>query len=74
MRTTVNLDDDVLSAAKQLARKRATSLGQALSDIARRGLEPRPAGPIRNGVVLLTPRRGSKKVTMELVNRLRDDE
>jgi hypothetical protein len=74
MRTTVNLDDDVLSAAKQLARKRATSLGQALSDIARRGLEPRPAGPVRNGVVLLASRRGSKKVTMELVNRLRDDE
>jgi hypothetical protein len=74
MRTTVNLDEDVLAAAKQLARKRASTLGRTLSDIARRGLQPQPAGEVRNGVHLLPVRPGSKKVTMELVNQLRDDE
>jgi hypothetical protein len=58
MRTTVNLDDDVLAAAKQLARERASTLGQTLSDIARRGLQPGPAPQYRNGVPLLATRPG----------------
>ena len=74
MRTTVNLDDDVLAAAKQLARKRASTLGQTLSDIARRGLQPQPAGQVRNGVRLLATRPGTQKGTLALVNQLRDDE
>ena len=74
MRTTINLDDDVLAAAKQLARKRSSTLGQTLSDIMRRGLQPQPTWQVRNGVPLLETRPGSKKVTMELVNQLRDEE
>ena len=74
MRTTVNLDDDVLAAAKQLARERASTLGRTLSDIARRGLQPGPAPQYRNGVPLLATRPGTKRVTLELVNQLRDDE
>jgi hypothetical protein len=74
MRTTINLDDDILSAARQLARQRDSTLGQALSDIARRGLQPQATAPIRNGVPLLAPRPGGKKTTMALVNRFRDEE
>ena len=74
MRTTVNIDEDVLAAAKQLARQRATTLGRTLSDIAWRGLQPGPAPQYRNGVPLLATRPGTKKVTIELVNQLRDDE
>ena len=74
MRTTINLDDDVLAAAKKLARERASTLGQTLSDIARRGLQPQPAGPVRNGVRVFPTHPGAKKTTMELVNQLRDDE
>jgi len=70
----VNLDDDVLAAAKQLARERASTLGRTLSDIARRGLQPGPVPQYRNGVPLLATRPGTKKVTMDLVNQLRDDE
>lgn len=40
MRTTLSIDDDVLVAAKELAAVDATSVGQALSMLARRGLSP----------------------------------
>ena len=38
MRTTLDLDDQVLAAARALARARGTSLGEAVSELARRGL------------------------------------
>lgn len=37
MRTTVTIDDDVLAVARGLAERNRTSLGQALSELARRG-------------------------------------
>ncbi len=74
MRTTLDLDPDVLQAAKELAASRKSTAGKVLSELARRALES-PASPrVRNGVPLL-PRRpaGSPKPTMKLVNDLRDD-
>lgn len=44
MRTTVNIDDDVLNAAKSLSRGTGRSLGTVLSELARRGLQPREPG------------------------------
>ena len=38
VRTTVTLDDDVFTAAQTLARSSGKTLGQVLSDLARRGL------------------------------------
>ena len=75
MRTTLDIDEDVLQAAKELGALHGTSAGRALSDLARRGLHPRPPETIvRNGVPLLPERAGERLVTMETVNRLRDDE
>ncbi len=45
MRTTVDIDDTVLAAARSLARARGVSLGQALSELARRGLSCPDATP-----------------------------
>lgn len=42
MRTTLNLDADVAEAARALARAERRSLGAVVSDLARRGLAPRP--------------------------------
>lgn len=39
MRTTVTLDDDVAEAAKALAQVSGRTLGQALSELARKGLK-----------------------------------
>jgi hypothetical protein len=40
MRTTINLPDDVYRAARSLADVNGTSLGDALAELARRGLRP----------------------------------
>ena len=45
MRTTVTIDDDVLAVAKALASRRGSSLGSALSELARRGF--RSVVPVR---------------------------
>jgi len=76
MRTTVDLDEDILRTAKALARENEQSLGRVLSDLARRGLKP-PIRKVkmRNGVPLLMPKRGAPMITPELVKELleRDD-
>ena len=41
MRTTLDLDDAVLAAARALSQSTGTSLGAAVSELARRGLQPR---------------------------------
>ena len=75
MRTTLDIDDDVLQAVKEIAAIRQVTAGQALSQLARKGLEPPPGGErIRNGVPLLPSRGpGAPRGTMKLVNELRDD-
>jgi hypothetical protein len=75
MRTTLDIDDDVLQAAKELAANRRTSAGKVLSELARKALQPKRRTAERNGVPLL-PRRpaGSPRPTMDLVNRLRDEQ
>ncbi len=40
MRTTIDLDDDVLHAVRIVARVEQKSLGRVLSELARRGLTP----------------------------------
>lgn len=41
MRTTLNLDDDVMEAARAMARFERRPLGRVVSELARRGLAPR---------------------------------
>jgi hypothetical protein len=73
MRTTLAIDDDVLAAAKAIAQQDNRSIGEVVSDLARRALH-RPSAPaVRNGVPLL-PRRDAKAiVTLATVNALRDE-
>jgi len=74
MRTTVDIDEDVLQAARELATSRKSSVGRVLSDLARQALRPARKGEgVRNGVPMLPSRPGEGIVTMDAVNRLRDD-
>jgi hypothetical protein len=74
MRTTLAIDDDVLAAAKGLAEQQGRSLGEVISSLARRGLQPRsPPSKTRNGLPLLPVGSAAKPVNLELVNRLRDE-
>jgi hypothetical protein len=74
MRTTLDIEDDILQAVKQIALNRGATAGRVLSELAREALEPANSRTLRNGVALL-PRRpaGGAKPTMALVNSLRDD-
>jgi len=70
VRTTLDIDDDVLCAAKELAAIQKTSTGKVISDLARAALRRRSvvASRTRNGLPLLPGRR--KLVTVEQVDRL----
>jgi hypothetical protein len=74
MRTTLDVDDDVLQAAREIAANRGTTIGMALSELARKGLGRARGGGVRNGVPLMPRRRkGSPRPTLDTVNRLRDE-
>lgn len=66
MRTTLDIADDVLFAAKELARRDKKSVGQVISELARRAFASpatAPEGAPRGGIV-----------SNELIDRLRDEE
>jgi hypothetical protein len=77
MRTTLDIEDDVLQAAKELAQREGGTAGQVISALARRGLALPAAGrknrsAMRGGVPVL-PSRG-EVVTLEHVQQLQDKE
>ena len=52
MRTTLTIDDDVLAVARALAERNGSSLGKALSELARRGFRSsRETGDKGDGTV-----------------------
>ena len=74
MRTTLAIDDDVLSAAKEIALTERKSVGEVISALARRALVPQDShAKTRNGVPLLKVRKAGQRVTSELVHRLREE-
>jgi len=79
VRTTINIEDDVLQAAKELARREGSTTGRMLSALARRGLNSggRPAkgsrgGRVRGGVPVV-PSRG-EVITIEKTRILANEE
>jgi len=74
MRTTLAIDDDVLLAAKALAKQQHRSVGKVISDLARSAMRrPSSTGGHRNGIPPLSPQPDAPLVRLELVNTLRDD-
>jgi hypothetical protein len=76
MRTTLDIDDDVLLAAKQLAKNRNSTAGEVISDLARQALTKSSSGEgetrYRNGFRLL-PRTGTI-ITSEMVKKWLEEE
>jgi hypothetical protein len=73
MRTTLTIDDDVLAAARALARQRRRSIGEVVSELARQSLRRPPEQRQRHGVPLLPVSNPEAVVTLEIVNALRDE-
>ena len=83
MRTTLDIDDDVLDAAKALARAAHTTSGKVISEVMRRAIQQGlahgdPAPVLRAsepvavyGFVPMTS--GGKIVTNDMVRALRDE-
>jgi hypothetical protein len=74
MRTTLRLDDDILLAVQERARREKRTAGEVLSDLARQALMGRP-GPREkehHGFTPLPPR--GPAISNALIDRLREDE
>jgi hypothetical protein len=74
VRTTLNLDEDVMLAVKERARRERRTAGEVLSDLARQALAG-GAAPARGGAhgFRPLPHRG-RPVSNALIDRLREDE
>jgi negative regulator of replication initiation len=74
MRTTLNLDDDVVELLKDYAESRSVALGKAASDLVRRGLTAPVQTRMVNGFCTVVLAANSPKVTSEQVKHLLEDE
>jgi hypothetical protein len=75
MRTTLDIDDDVLQAAKELAASQRSTAGKVLSDLARKALTKpldSASSQRRNAFRMMPPTDGI--VTPEMIDRLREDD
>jgi hypothetical protein len=77
MRTTIDLDEDVLLAVQERARREKRSAGKVLSELARQAIAAQrgrtgQTGRSRHGFQPL-PRRGAA-VSNALIDRLREEE
>ena len=74
MRTTLDIEDDVLQAAKELAKQEGTTAGHVISSLARKALSSASTKKItmRNGVPVLASR--GEIITMEKIQAIMDKE
>lgn len=77
MRTTLDIDPDILSAVKARARRERRSAGAVLSDLARQSLtgrvEPGPSGEVEVFYGFRPLPADGRRVSNETVERLRDE-
>lgn len=73
VRTTLDLDDDLLGAARELAAAERRSLGSVISELARRGLTPSRVDADGMLPVIRVPA-GTPAITPEMVRRALDED
>jgi len=69
----LEIDDDVITSAKELARLEGRSLGSVISDLARKGLTPAKVDS-DDGVPVIRVPAGSAPITPEAVRRGLDED
>jgi len=74
MRTTLNIDEDLLAAAKAMAAQQGVSIGKIVSELMRKGLTPAREPKLRPGYfpVFDIPE-GARPITSETVTRAEED-
>lgn len=83
MRTTLDIDDDILAAAKELAKAEGKTAGRVLSELARRALTTAPGltpGMSEQATAYegddawpTFPRRGGPLVTTEMIRKIEEE-
>jgi hypothetical protein len=73
MRTTLNIDDDVVAAARELAEGESRSLGSVISELARRGLTPARVES-EDGLPVIRVPPGTPAITPSMVRRALDED
>jgi hypothetical protein len=74
MRTTLDIDDDVLQAVKERAAMQKKTAGKLVSEMMREALCPPTKYTIRNGVPIIHRKPGSRIITNEDVKRWMDED
>ena len=69
MRTTLNIEDEALAKLKKYAEERRLSLGEAASDLIRRGAEAAPKFKKKNGWVIFDLPPGAPPLTNERLDQ-----
>lgn len=69
MRTTLNIDSDVLDVARRLAGAQAKTVGEVISDLARKGLETRSKVRRTDGFPVFDAPADAKPFSLEDVKR-----
>ena len=73
MRTTLNLDDDVLDLLRQYSEARSVALGKAASELVRKGFASPTPTRIVNGVVVFDVPPDSPRITTERIRELESE-
>ena len=73
MRTTLDIDDEILVAARELAAAERRSIGSVISELARRGLTPARVETVGELPVIRVPA-GTPPITQEMVRRALDED
>jgi hypothetical protein len=73
MRTTLQIDDDVLLAARELAVGEHRSLGAVISELARRGLTPARV-EVEAGLPVIRVPTGTPAITPAMVRHALDED
>jgi hypothetical protein len=73
MRTTLNLDDDVVEMVRQYSEARSVALGKAASELVRKGFTTPTPTRVVNGLVVFELPPDSPRITSERVKQLQSE-
>lgn len=73
VRTTLEIDDDLIAAARELAGIEGRSIGSVVSDLIRKGLTPTKVDT-EDGLPVIRVPAGSPPITPEMVRRGLDED
>jgi hypothetical protein len=73
MRTTANIDDDLLRILRGIAESRRTSLGRVISDLVRIALKPKDRRPADGSLPVFRVSEGAPAITIEDVKKAEEE-